>query len=477
MLSPSATPARLWATLRREFRVGDPGSLRAHLIRSAGGSFALQVASKLLSVAIGVLLARALGASGYGVYALAFAWLQLLMVPTTLGLPTLIMRHVVVYSARQDWSHLRGLLVRANQAVLGTSLLLTLLAGATTWLLADRFQNPHALTTFWLALLLLPLFGLTAVRSACLHGLHRVVLGQTPESLVRPALFLALTGAVWLLHEDLTPRLAMGLQLVAVGCAFVLGAVWLLRSLPREMKGVAPAYATRAWAGSALPFLLVGGLHLINAQADTIMLGWFRTAADVGVYRVASIGAGLVFFTFAAVYNALAPSVARLYAEGDVARLQRVITLSARMILLCSLPVALALIFLGRWLLSSIFGLEYAVGATALAILAFGQLVTAGMGFAVLILNMTGHERDTARSFTFSAILNVTLNAFFIPLWGINGAALASVGSLVTGSVLTVVLVHRRLGLRPTALGSLRPGRRNVTEINNPGPDRYATYD
>ena len=435
--------------------MGDPESLRAHLIRGASGSFALNVANKLLGLATGVLLARALGASGFGIYAYAFTLLALLKVPTALGLPTLVMRNVAVYHAQKDWGHLRGLLVRANQAVLSMSLLVMLLAGGTAWLLANRFQNPQALTTFWLALLLLPFFGLTALRGACLRGLHRVVLGQTPEFLVRPALFLVLIGAVWLLGERLTPEWAMGLQVIAVGCAFVLGAVWLLRCLPREMKGTAPAYETRAWAGSALPFLLVGGQHLINAQTDIIMLGWFKTAAEVGVYRVASIGAGVVFFAFAAAYGALAPSIARLHAEGDTARLQRVITLSARAILLLSVPVALALVFLGRWLLSGIFGPEYAVGATALAILAFGQLVTAGMGLAVPILNMTGHERDTAKVLAVSVLVNVALNALLIPLWGIEGAALAAVISVAMWNILLSVLAYRRLGLQATALGPL----------------------
>ena len=119
------------------------------------------------------------------------------------------------------------------------------------------------------------------------------------------------------------------------------------------------------------------------------------------------------------------------------------------------MPVALALVFLGRWLLSGIFGPEYAVGATALAILAFGQLVTAGMGLAVPILNMTGHERDTAKVLAVSVLVNVTLNALLIPLWGIEGAALAAVISVAMWNILLAVLAYRRLGLHATALGPL----------------------
>jgi O-antigen/teichoic acid export membrane protein len=81
------------------------------------------------------------------------------------------------------------------------------------------------------------------------------------------------------------------------------------------------------------------------------------------------------------------------------------------------------------------------------------------MGLAALVLNMTGHERDTAKGIAVSALLNVTLNALLIPLWGIEGAALASTLSMVVWNSLLVVLVHRRLGLHATALGPLRPNR------------------
>ena len=48
-------------------------------------------------------------------------------------------------------------------------------------------------------------------------------------------------------RRAVTTTFIQRLQVVAVGCAFVLGAVWLRRSLPREVKGAAPAYDMRVW--------------------------------------------------------------------------------------------------------------------------------------------------------------------------------------------------------------------------------------
>lgn len=445
-------PGSLRAALRREFRIGERGSLRAHLIRGATGVLALNVTNALLALATGVLLARALAPSGYGVYAYALAWIQLLLIPTTVGLPALVTREVAIYGAHRDWSRLRGLLLRANQVVLALSLALMLLAGGATWLIAGSHEPSS--TTLWLALPLLPLLGLAALRGACLRGLHRVLFAQLPETVVRPTLFLGLIGTIWLFGARLTPERAMGAQVFAVTGAFLLGAVLLWRCLPREVGSATPAYATRAWAASALPFLLMGGLNLINYQTDLIMLGWFRSAGEVGVYRVAGVGAGLVVFVLGAANALLAPSIAALYARGERHRLQRIMTQSARLVLLCALPVALVLILFGRRSLAAIFGDEYAVGATALAILAAAQLANAATGSVGQLLSMTGHERDAARGIGLSALVNLALNALLIPRWGMNGAAAATAASLITWNVLLALLVHRRLGLHSTALGT-----------------------
>ena len=73
---------------------------------------------------------------------------------------------------------------------------------------------------------------------------------------------------------------------------------------------------------------------------------------------------------------------------------------------------------------------------------------------------MTGHERDTATGVGIAAAVNVTLNVLLIPLWGIEGAAIATAISLMTWNILLAVWVYRRLGIYTTAAGSL--GLRNT---------------
>ena len=65
-----------------------------------------------------------------------------------------------------------------------------------------------------------------------------------------------------------------------------------------------------------------------------------------------------------------------------------------------------------------------------LAILCAGQVALAFSGWAVLVLNMTGNERTTARFTAYAAVANVAANGVLIPLFGLPGAAIATASTM-----------------------------------------------
>ena len=97
-----------------------------------------------------------------------------------------------------------------------------------------------------------------------------------------------------------------------------------------------------------------------------------------------------------------------------------------------------------------LFGPEFTRGYWALAILTVGQLVNASVGSVGFLMSMTGHQREAARVFAGAAVLNVVLNASLIPLWGINGAAIATATTTIIWNVALALYVWRRLGVRAT---------------------------
>lgn len=429
--------------------------VEVRVARGTAGTFALKLCSTLLYFVIGVLLARMLGTAGYGAYAYAMACVGLLGVPALLGLDNLLIRNVSVLHSEFAWGRLNGLLAWANRQVLRASLAVMVLAGLATWALEGRLE-PEMLAALQVVLVLLPLVTLTRLRQATLQGLDRVVSGQVPELILAPLLVLAgILAFRFVPGLELTAPMAVGLNTLGAGVAFLVGAALLRRALPLAVVQARPEFRGSEWIRSALPLVLLASMHILNSRVDTLMLGAIRGAEAVGIYGVASRGAEFVTFLLMAANPALAPVAARLHAGGDSEALQRMITRAVRVILAASLPVAIFLIGFGdRFLL--IYGNDFLPGRVALGVLGFAQLVNVAAGPVGLLLIMTGHERDAARAVALSAALNAALNAALIPRWGVEGAALATAASLIVWNLLLAGWVVRRLGIHPTALGRIR---------------------
>jgi O-antigen/teichoic acid export membrane protein len=249
--------------------------------------------------------------------------------------------------------------------------------------------------------------------------------------------------------------MAIAARVIATGAAFFVGALLLMRRIPASVRHAAPQYELRGWTQSTLPLLFIAGINIIMMQTDVLMLAALRGSESAGIYQAATRGAELVAFSLVIVNMAIQPSIARLFASGDMIRLQRMATLGARAAVAAALPLALVMIFWGEPIMQSVFGEAFGRGAIVLAILSGAQIINAATGCSSELLNMTGHERDTMVGMIVGVVANVVLNFLLIPLWDITGAALATGTSLILWNVVLVIQVHRRIGLAATAIGPL----------------------
>lgn len=446
---------------------GGQGALRHSLTRTAIGSAFLALSSKVLTLLTSIVLARWMGTEGYGVYVTAMAVALLLAVPTGLGLPTLMIRLLVGYRLHRQWELMRGLLVRGNQAVLGVSLTTAAIAVVVVWVLSDRIGVDKSIT-YALSMLLIPLIALGAMRSSALRGLHHVILGQLPENLIMPGLFLAIIVGLWVMQDGsatLSPQWATLARVVATGTAFGIGVAMLLRCVPGTVRQAASQYEARTWMRGALPLLCIACINVLNGQTDVLMLAALRGSESAGVYQAAVRGAELVAFSLVIVNMAIQPSFARLHAAGDHARLQRLSILGARAATTVALPLTAVMVLWGEPIMAAAFGANFARGGAALAVLSGAQLVNAFTGPANSLLDMTGHENDRLKAMSVGVLANVILNGLLIPRWDILGAAIATGISLILWNTILAILVRRRLGVDATAFGrGYTPGIRSQHE-------------
>jgi len=246
-----------------------------------------------------------------------------------------------------------------------------------------------------------------------------VVLGQ-PQWLVHVFLgsfvFLALSSTALLLYYFSQPPLNVFQPSAPIGTKEI-----LRRSAPMAI--------------SAASFLLMQSL-------DVLMLKQFDNYAVVAVYSVAVKLTLLLSVALASVNAVLAPKIAEDYNRGALEALALKVKKSTRLIFFSTAPAILILALGAEWILSW-FGAAYTGAKSALLILLLGQAVNAFCGSAGVYLNMTGKQKAFQWIVASALVLNIALNAYLIPIYGMNGAAWATAASMMAWNFTAVLYVYK----------------------------------
>ena len=422
------------------------------IARGAIGTFVLRGFNYAFLVLLSLVLARLLGSKGYGAYAFAMTSLEILGPLALLGLDPLLIRQVAVYQAQSKWSLLRGMLRRADQVAVAAAIGLIAVVAVVTALLKSQF-DPLIAQALWSVLAALPFLVVVRLRQAAMIGLRRVVLGQVGEAVLQPIVVcFLLVGILVVSGRDTQVPALVFANVVAVAAAFFVSNAFLRTAIPHEARRVRPTYRTREWGRDAVMFWLTVNFLILNSGIAVLLLGVMESAESAGIFAAARVLVTIIATPLIFIGLPLAPAMARSFAAGATESLQAASTKATRMAFLFAAPVAATYFLFGDWLLS-LYGPEFVVGYRVLLILALGQLANVGFGFVETLLQMTGHERPVAIVLGFSALVNAGLCVWLIPIWGVEGAAIASAVATVSWKAALTVAVQRILSVRPTVLG------------------------
>ncbi len=417
------------------------------ILKKGAGSIIVKMVSTLLTFILAVFLGRVLGPDGYGIYSFTISILLLLAIPIQAGLPHLIVREVSKLKEAKNWSTLKGLLRWRTYLIISYSFVVIVLLLVLVKFDLVKYGEVDALIA---GALLIPGGALLATQGASLRGLGLVVIGQVPNNIVRHGiLILFVSTIIWFFPiEGLSAEHIIVLQVISTLLAFFIGSYILSKLIKKRGMGSAVSIMNQStWFRTVYPLSLLAGFQVINSYADVLVLGFFRTNEEVGIYRIVAQTVGLITFGLFAINQVMHPQFAKMFASGEFKKLQRLVTSGTRMIFLVAIPPALVFLFWGEGVLGLLFGVEYKIGSIALSILVVGQLVNAAFGSVGALLNMTGHEKDTVKGVMIAALLNVFLNILLVPELGMTGAAISTSCSMIVWNVILRSFVKKRLNI------------------------------
>ncbi|MGQ9371778.1 lipopolysaccharide biosynthesis protein [Azospirillum sp. ST 5-10] len=427
-------PAALMGLTRRSAPV------MAARIAGVGAAFLLQLS-----------LARMLGAPAFGVYVYATSWCLLLGMLTTLGYQSGTLRFLVQHDAGARPGRARGFL-RLGWAVatlVGGS---AAAAGVALLLAGDGGERTTALAV---ALVGVPFLTLINLNSGLAHGLSRFLLATLPRSVLRQAGMLVVVAALLAAGVTLDAPGAVTLYVAAAG-AIALGQLVMVAGEARRRFGTAtPEYEPALWTGTGIQLMIPTLFAGYFQELSTILTGWYLPAGDLGVFNVCFRLAGLIAL-FNLSFNMVGGAdIARHHANNDLERMQRT-ALNASLMKSLFAVAGLAVLTVAGPTLLSLFGPDFTDGAVALLILGLAYLVIASAGQLLQVLSIVGAHLAALPVLLASLAVMAAGNAVLIPRYGLDGAAVSVLLTVLFWNALLSLLVRRHAGIDVSLAAAVR---------------------
>lgn len=170
----------------------------------------------------------------------------------------------------------------------------------------------------------------------------------------------------------------------------------------------------------------------LYVKSDIIILGFFRSDGEVGVYTLASKVYSIIKSLLNAITIVAIPRFSFYLGTGRLTEYKKLLSNLWKALVSLILPTIVGMFCMSEEIMHLIGGVEYVSGKTSLGILCLALFFAVfGCFYSQCILIPNRKEKIFFIATIISATLNVVLNIVLIPIMGINAAALTTLAAEV----------------------------------------------
>ncbi len=406
-------------------------------VRGASMIFIMSMLASVLAYVMRVVLARHLGAAEFGLFYAVFTFVIFFMFFRDLGFPQAIIKYIAEFKVKERNDLIKSVIASAFYIQIACSCLFALIFYfLAPYLAVNYFKNPEAATI--LRIFIFYIFGsvLFIISKDILLGFQKTALFSLGE-FFKNGLVLALVVLFFYLGKGVyAPVYAFAIVCFLL---FIIYFPLVLREFPlfRYRSGEFPAVAKKmVWF--AFPVFATAVGSKIIGYVDTLMLTYFRSLPEVGVYNAVLPTSSLLLYFGSCIGSVTLPMASEFWARGDHRRLMAGIEIMYKYLFILILPVCAVLFVFTPFILQNFFGPEYVVGVTAMRILLLGSLIFTLADINYNIFTAIGKPQTVTTIVFLSAAVNAGLNLILIPKWGITGAGISTATSYLFAFIFSI---------------------------------------
>jgi O-antigen/teichoic acid export membrane protein len=384
-----------------------------------------------------IMIPRYYGVEIFGVFNLIFALIMVGTVISRIGLDIYVIR--VIPTLENEKKEISLFLKAILKILLITSLLVTILI----FFLSDTinqylFKSIDA--TFYLTILALMILPYTFfnVLVEVFRGLDDIKIYSFFRNLSQNGsiAFLLAISIFFSLNYNPIYILFTAIAIITIALIFVLYKFLKKRNISVLTEG---KYNEKILKHS-YPMFLTASIMFLMGYVDSFMISYYLDEYQVGIYGACISLSMIITFIPMAIGGYISPKVSQAYANKDKQKVKNIFKDSLKLIAITTLPVFLTILYFSDFFLG-LFGTAFTVATSTLLIVSIGFLSESLCGPVGFILNMTDNQHLFMKILIISLLINIVFNAILIPIYGINGAAIALLLSMLFWTISSLIIL------------------------------------
>ena len=394
-------------------------------VRGAGITLIMSILAAVVAYVTRIILARNLGPYEYGLFSAVFTFIIFLLFFRDLGLRQSLSKHIAEFKAKQDYNQIKTAINVVLLFQLFSSLMFVLiLYFLSDYLAINYFKDINASLVLKIFLLYVLFSIFFIVLKGIFQGFQKMFFFSSVEFSKNLIILISVLILFKFGFTLLAPIIAYALVSLILFMIYFYPALKMSQYFKHNIINF--KITTKKVVLFGIPLLAASFAGKIIGYIDTLLLTYFGTLTEVGVYNVV-LPTALILLLFGRSISAIIfPMASELWAKKDLKRINEGLRLIHKYSFIILTPIIFSILVYSQIIIRTFFGSEYESGYLAM------QILLVGMAFFIVaminnqVISALGEPKYVAKIIAVAAFLNIVLNLFLIPKYSINGAAIAT---------------------------------------------------
>lgn len=192
----------------------------------------------------------------------------------------------------------------------------------------------------------------------------------------------------------------------------------------------------------ATPFIFISVFYILDNRVDTILLSFFTTETEIGIYG-AAVAIILAVTMIPQGYRIAVLPIMAKYHQTNETQLTQLYQKSYKYLLILGLPITFAILILADEALNLVFRQPLPDAVPVLQIMSISIVFLFLNVLDARLLIVFNHQKLIAKILLFSLLINLTINILLTPSYGAAGAGMARLVSVFFVFLLNTWIVKR----------------------------------